>query len=232
MKKHIFIPLSIITLFLTLRCSSSDDSQGNTIPPAKATLVFPDNNRECTEGSNFTATESDIRFRWNAADNAEDYQLVLTNLNTQITENYDTTMPELNVRVLRATPYAWYVTAKNATSFTTQSDTWQFYNAGEATSTYAPFPAELLAPAMGSTIPPAAATVLLEWQSNDVDNDVSHHEIRFDTANPPVAVLESNNLEQSITANISSGHVYYWQVITTDNAGHTSKSAVFQFRAD
>ncbi len=233
MKTQPLLHIVLIIATLTLGCSSSDDSNTtNTTPPEKAALVFPDNNQECTEGANFTATESDILFEWTAANNAVNYQLVVTNLNTQTTETYDASAPQLSVRVLRATPYAWHVIAKNNTNFTTQSDTWRFYNAGEATSTYAPFPAEVITPAMGASIRTTGATLTLEWNSSDVDNDIIHHNVRFGTTTPPTTVIENAIVDQTATATITPGNTYYWQVVTVDGAGNTSQSRIFQFKVD
>ena len=53
----------------------------------------------------------------------------------------------------KGVPYSWRVTSKSTTSTTTTpSDLWKFYLAGDGVVNYAPFPADLTAPASGSTM--------------------------------------------------------------------------------
>lgn len=230
MKKQL-IPIILIlaSQLLYYNCSNSDDGSSNNAPPGMATLVFPDNAEECTEGSNFTETESDILFEWGATANTTNYQVVLTNLNTQETSQFESNTAELSIRVLRATPYSWYVVSRNSTPITAQSSTWTFYNAGEATTAYAPFPAAVVAPAMGATLN-TTTSVFLEWNSSDVDDDVAHHDVFFGTTNPPTTTIGEAIVEQRINTAVTSGNTYYWSVVTTDATGNTSTSRVFSFK--
>ncbi|WP_158846622.1 hypothetical protein [Algibacter sp. L1A34] len=222
---------SFIFCLLLLNCSSSDND-GNTEneidAPKATTLIFPSENSECTEGSNITSTESTILFKWNDAQNATSYQLFIKNLDTQTTTNYTSSVSEKSVAILRGTPYSWYVVSKNTVTETAQSNTWKFYNAGEATSSYAPFPAELVSPALSVSLAASTTNLSLQWSGEDVDNDITEYEVLFGTVNPPIqsqATTSSNNV--SIT--VGSGNTYFWRVITKDDNNNTSESQVFEF---
>jgi len=54
----------------------------------------------------------------------------------------------------KGVPYSWRVTSKNTTTTTINCLVilWKFYLAGDGVVNYAPFPADLTAPASGSTI--------------------------------------------------------------------------------
>lgn len=222
--------------FLSLvvfNCSSggSDDSPDPKVidPPAAAILSFPNQNSECTEGANFTSTESDVTFDWSDALKAETYDLVLKNLETQTTSNYSSSSSELTITVFRATPYSWSVISKNSGTETAQSSTWKFYNAGEATTSYAPFPAELVSPSMGTALSSGTTSVPLQWSGTDVDSDIEAYDILFGTVNPPVD-NQGTVVSMSLSVNVTSGNTYYWRVITKDSQNNNSESEIFQFK--
>ncbi|GAL90380.1 hypothetical protein [Jejuia pallidilutea] len=240
MKKSIkYIFGSLVVCFFILNCSSGggDDTPdpnpdpGKVDPPSAATLVFPEQNSECTTGSNLTSTESTVVFNWNDASNATSYQLFVKNLNTQNTQNYTSNISERSVTILRGTPYSWYVVSKNSGSETAQSPTWKFYNAGEAVSSYAPFPAELIAPALSEALNPSTISVTLQWKGEDIDNDITAYDVFFGTVNPPVTkVITTNNTNTVVT--VSSGNTYFWNVVTHDDQNNNSESQVFQFSVE
>jgi hypothetical protein len=226
-----YICASLIFCLLLLNCSSSDndgDPENDVDAPKATTLIFPDENSECTEGSNITGTESTILFNWSDSENATSYQLFIKNLDTQATTSYTSTVSEKNVTISRGTPYSWYVVSKNSGTETAESTTWKFYNAGEATSSYAPFPAELISPSMYTSLAASTTTTSLSWTGEDVDNDINAYDILFGTVNPPTD-LETTTTATSITVNVTSGSHYYWRVITKDDNNNTSESQVFEF---
>ncbi|TBN00904.1 hypothetical protein EYD45_13850 [Hyunsoonleella flava] len=241
MKKSILYILgSLAFCFFILGCSSGgggddtpdpDPDPDKVSPPSAATLVFPEQNSECTTGSNLTSTESTIVFNWNDATDATSYQLFVKNLNTQNTQNYTSNVSERSVTILRGTPYSWYVVSKNSGSETAQSPTWKFYNAGEATSSYAPFPAELVAPNLSQVLGASTTSVSLEWNGSDVDNDINEYDILFGTVSPPVnKVTTTSNTNFSV--NVTSGSTYYWRVITYDDQNNNSESQIFGFSVE
>jgi hypothetical protein len=241
MKKSIVYFLgSLVFCLLHLNCSSGggdeippDPGPDSTIidPPSAASLVFPERNSECTTGSNLTSIESTITFDWNDADNATSYQLFVKNLNTQNTENYTSNVSERNVTILRGTPYSWYVVSKNSGTTTAQSATWKFYNAGEAVVSYAPFPADLVAPTLSEALNASTTSTSLEWEGADVDNDIKEYDVLFDVSNPPTTkVTTTSSTNHSVT--INSGNTYYWQIITHDENNNNSESQVFKFSVE
>ena len=109
--------ISILIIVLFIGCGGSDDSEPTppVIPkPEAATLVFPNKNSECTEGTNKTPTNTTISFNWDNSLNTDSYELVLKNLETGATTNHTTATSEVSIELLRAVPYSWYVISYNA----------------------------------------------------------------------------------------------------------------------
>ncbi|GGZ80203.1 hypothetical protein [Algibacter mikhailovii] len=237
MKKSFkYLAVALILSFYS-SCSSSDDSPAppdppiEVTPPNAATLVFPQENSECTEGSNLTSTESTILFNWNDADHATSYKIYVKNLETQTTANYSSDVSEKSVTLLRGTPYSWYVVSENSGTETANSATWKFYNAGEAASSYAPFPAEIISPIYDQMFDAATVNVTLEWTGEDVDNDIKEFTILLGTdTNPSTEVGTTNN--NTLAVAVTSGNSYYWQVITTDEENNSSESQVYKFNIE
>ena len=230
MYKIVFaIVLSIALTACSKKKKDNPDDVNNTDAPEAAALVFPDNNLECTEGTVINDSQSSILFKWQNADNATSYEVNLTNLNTNTSTSMNANTNEVSITVDRNTPYSWYVVSKSSgTTETAQSDTWRFYNQGEGVLSYAPFPATVVSPTRGQTLT-SAGSVNLEWQGNDVDNDLVEFEVLFDTnANPTSSIAIT--AQSSTAVSTSSGQTYYWRVISKDRAGNTSQSEIFDFK--
>jgi len=213
-------------------CSSSDEQADvETVDaPTAATLIYPENNTECNEGLIISETETDILFKWQAATNASSYILVITDLNSGELREIKTTETEIFIRVLRATPYAWYVKSLlGGTTETAESQTWKFYNAGLPELSHPPFPAEALNPQSGTSV--EEGTINLQWEASDVDDDIVSYKIYFDTTSPPIAEFGDSNIN-TLQVNVNSGNVYYWKVITKDAIGNASDSQIFQFKVN
>ena len=198
-------------------------------PPSAATLVFPDNNTECNEGTVINESQSTVLFQWNASQNTDTYELNLRNLDNNNTAKTNASSNEALITLLRGTPYEWFVVSRaNGTNVVATSASWKFYNQGPGVENYAPFPAEVVSPARGSTVG-ATGTITLEWTGSDVDNDIVDFDIYFDTNASPTALLgttAASSLDASITANT----VCYWRVVSRDSQGNTSQSEIFEFR--
>ena len=217
----------ILTLLLILSCSKDE---GNPNPSATS-LIFPDNNQECNQGVDISATQSTVTFRWSASAKTDSYDVFLKNLNTLSTISLSSLTTELAITIDKGTPYSWYVISKNMKVLeTAQSDTWKFYNAGDAIASYAPFPADLIAPAMGSTLT-GITSQNLSWSGSDIDNDIVSYDVYFDTVNPPVT-LEGNTAASNIDVTVAAGNTYYWRVVTKDSQGNNSQSEIFQFKVE
>ena len=201
--------------------------------PGEAMLLFPENNSECTEGVILSDAESEVTFRWEATVNTTSYELRVLDLAGGNLETLESNTTQLPVTLARATPYSWYVVSKNSeTNQTTQSAIWSFYNAGNGSLDYIPFPAEAVSPENGAFIPASQDAVDLEWQATDLDNDIVAYDLYFGTENPPLlsqAMLTDNAFPGMA---ISPGTTYYWQVVSRDSAGNESTSGLFLFTVE
>jgi hypothetical protein len=197
------------------------------VTPGKASLSFPENNKDCFEGTIVSDTESEVTFRWTASANADSYTLQITNMDSGSKRSVNSNSTEAKVSILRATPFSWMVIAKNnSSSVTTQSDTWAFYNAGPPEENHVPYPATVISPALGSEV--SEGTVSLEWSGSDLDNDIASYEVYMDQVNPPTTMAgtsSTNKLDVSVSKDIQ----YFWQVISIDAIGNKSTSEVFNF---
>lgn len=226
MKKLLFIGM-VSALFVA--CSKDDPPPP---VPGEATLVFPENNSLCVTGISQSETTSEVTFRWEAAANADSYELVVTSLGSSGVQRQITTGLSLGMVLEKGTPYSWQVTAiNNQSREETPSRVWQFFNAGAEVS-YPPFPARLLEPSSGaSVLPDASGEILLRWELADPDNDLQACEVYLGTdpaALPLVLVL--GPAAESLQVLVDTETVYYWQVLSRDAEGNTSLSGLYSFR--
>jgi len=223
----------IVAVALVLSSCGGSDSGEPTPPPVEepksASLVFPVKDSECNEGTIVSDAQSTITFEWNASENTDSYTVVIENLNTNQSSNTNSSGVTADITLQRGVPYSWKVISKsNKTAKTAESETWKFYNAGVAVENYAPFPAELVGPAMGGL---SSTDTTLEWTGSDVDNDITGYDVYLDTANPPTTLLEEATTSTSVDANgLTVDTVYYWKVITKDSHNNETGSPIFEFR--
>ncbi len=224
MKKHLLVFLLCLAVISCKRPEKVID------PPTKAVLSLPANNEACTSGTITSPTLSSILFKWTASQNAESYELTIKNLESGVTTTQTTTAAELAVTLTRNMPYSWFVTAKSSKIATTAiSDTWKFYNAGEAPSAFAPFPADLTFPKMAQRVTPTAGKITLTWTGGDVDNDILNYDIYLGTTTTPTLIKAAQVGLSLPDVAVNAGTTYYWKVITRDNKGNTSDSGVYVF---
>lgn len=201
--------------------------------PESSMLVFPLKDSECTTGVSLGNTRSEVEFQWQVSDNTESYQIRVTNLVTNVSQNMSTSATSIKLPLDKGAPYSWFVTSKNTSvTETATSEIWRFYNAGSQTS-YAPFPAEIIAPKSGASVLRSANNeVELNWSGADVDNDITGYEVYFSTNNPPETLIFSplaNDTDVNVT--VAADTVYFWRVKTTDSEGNSSDSGVYQFKS-
>lgn len=226
---------------LSLSCGGGEETNGDDsgpepqIPivttPSSATLIFPDNNSECTEGEVVSESQSRVLFQWNASENTDSYQVNLRNLNTNSTALTNSAANEVEITLLRGVPYEWFVVSRaNGTNETAKSEVWKFYNAGPGITNYAPFPAQAVSPTRGATID-FSPSVELVWSGSDVDNDIISFNLYYGTTDTP-QLLETGLTATSFEVDLNPGQTYYWQAETLDSAGNTTQSELFNFRVD
>lgn len=224
---------------LFFACSEAEETitpVPKVIPlPTAAALTLPANNSVCFEGNNTVLTSADVEFTWFKAKDTEVYDLVVTNLNTLAnTTKSGNSETKATLKLLRGTPYRWQVISKsNKTKDTASSEVWKFYLAGDGASTFAPFPATIIAPLSGVTVTgDAAGKVNLIWSGADPDSKVLKYEVYVDTdqikvLNRQVAPIPTTNT--NFLVNVKSGSVYYWSVKTSDGI-LSSYSIPYSFR--
>ena len=229
--RYLLVLILLCTISWSCKKSSSPEPVKN---PAKSVLSFPAQNEACTTGTIISNTQSSIEFKWNKSENTDSYELVLKNLESGTITNHPAgANNQLTITLTRNTPYSWYIISKLAASTSpAQSETWKFYNAGPATSSYAPFPADALTPVMGANVTATGGKVTLSWTGSDADNDIASYDVYLGTTNTP-AVL-SANVKASPLADVAvnANTTYYWKVITKDAKGNTSDSGVYQFKVN
>lgn len=212
-------------------CSGGDISAP---APEAFELTFPENNSLCLEGQVQNALQSQVRFRWTYSSNATGYELTVINLMTNERNTYNTTETRQNVVLNHDEPYIWKVTAQGEdANVTLESETWKFYLAGEAETTYAPFPAELISPRSGSTVTLVDGAAVLNWSVNDVDNDLRTIKIYLDTDSTADTLLQTVDYaqaDQQISTELEDGTLYYWRVEAIDAEGNVSDSGTYTFR--
>ena len=152
MKKSVFV----FVLVMLVSCSKGSDSpEEETLPlnPTAPTLIYPNNNEPCLDAISLNDSQSQIAFNWNQSDNTDNYTLIITNLSTNDTQEIPVSFPPYTATLSKAEPFAWKVRSNGVTGSTpAESDRWKFYLSGDAQTSYAPFPAELLTPQASSTV--------------------------------------------------------------------------------
>lgn len=229
MNFRIIYSVAFVSLLLISCGGGSGSEDVAPTPPAKASLIFPEENSECNEGTKISDTQSSVNFDWSDAQNATSYEITIKNLTTGISSKHTSNTSTKAITINRATPYSWYVVSKNDAGETATSSTWKFYNAGDAESSHAPFPADLVKPTMGTSFDNTISSVTLEWLGSDIDNDIKQYTILMDSTTPPTNTI-STITSTTLNVNVSSNTIYYWRVITEDNKGNSSSSQIFEFR--
>ena len=226
MKKLIFMGI----LAALLEACGKDDPPPPV--PGAAALVFPENNSLCVTGISQSETTSEVTFRWQAATDADTYELVVTSLGSTGVQRQITSGLSLALVLEKGAPYSWQVTSiNNQSREETPSPVWQFFNAGSEVS-YPPFPALLLEPSSGaSVLPNATGQILLRWELADPDNDLVECEVYLgtDPSDLPFLVALGPTAE-SLQVQVEAGTVYSWQILSEDAQGNTSLSGLYSFR--
>jgi hypothetical protein len=229
-KRRLYTAFVCSVIFAACGKSDGGNSQ-DTSQPATASLVSPANNTTCLSGVSVDTGKSTITFSWQSAANADSYDLIVKNLNNAQQNTYAVSGLSKDVVLNKAQPYSWYVVSRSTkTTVTSQSAVWKFYVAGNATTSYAPFPATIIAPAQNAIIPSSgqdSVTVTFQWNATDVDNDIVSYTIYLDEKNATTQVKTVTGNTTTIT--LAPFKSYYWRVITTDAARTTSDSGIYSF---
>ena len=234
MKNIVYI---FVFIFSLVGCGKSNDPE-EELPfnPTAPTLIYPSNNEPCLDAVSLNDSQSQIAFNWNQGQNADNYTLVITNLSTNDTQEIPVSFPPYTATLIKAEPFAWKVVANGAIGTTpAESDRWKFYLSGDAQTSYAPFPAELLSPQASSTVSANNdGEITLNWIATDVDSDIATYTLFMDTNDASTEVTQlsyqSGNMQYNIE--VESNQTYLWRVVTLDQTGNTSDSGTYGFRVN
>ena len=247
MKKSIFV----FVLIMLVSCSKGSDTsevdvdietdtpeEVETLPsnPTIPTLIFPNNNEPCLDAVSLNDSQSQVNFTWLPSVNANNYVLVITNLSTNDTKEIPVDAPPYNATLSKADPFAWKVIANGVAGSTpAESERWKFYLSGDAQTSYAPFPAELLAPQASSTVSANNdGEITLSWIATDVDSDIATYTLYMDADDASTEITQlaytSGNMQYNIA--VESNQTYRWRVVTLDQTGNTSDSGTYGFRVN
>lgn len=221
-----------IIIFMALILIGCKKKPDPILNPTKTILILPAMGELCTTGAVISPTKSTVSFNWNAAQNTDSYQISIKNLLTDQIITQSTPEISIAIELDRNTPYSWSVKSiSNTSQVVEQSESWKFYNSGPGEVSYAPFPAEIVAPVMGQNVNSSSAKVKLEWKGSDVDKDIKSYDVYFGTSAP---VLIKQDVEDSFLAdiNVAAKTQYYWKIVTRDRKGNTSDSGVYRFKTD
>ena len=239
--------LYILSFVLIVSCSAEDNDSGTTTPPVtqqptttptpqvptpgKSSLSAPENNEVCYEGEEVDAINSEVAFSWDASTDTDSYDLVITNQETNQSQiESGITSTSKVVTLATDISYSWKIVSKaNDTNDTTESDTWQFYLAGDGQENYAPFPATILSPLSGAAVDSNNGSITLSWEGNDPDElDNLTYTVYFDEIDGLQLPFEEESSETSLEISVESGNTYYWRVKTTDGKS-SSFTLVYSF---
>lgn len=239
--------LYVLSFVFIVSCSAEDDDSGKTTPPVtqqpapaptpqvpapgKSSLSAPENNEVCYEGEEVDETNSEVTFSWDASSDTDTYDLVITNQETSQSQTESgITSTSKAVTLATDVSYSWKIVSKaNDTSDTTDSDTWQFYLAGDGQENYAPFPATIISPTSGAAVDANNGTVTLSWEGNDPDEgDNLTYTIYFDEVDGLQDPIEEELTETTLDVSVESGKTYYWRVKTSDGKS-SSFTLVYSF---
>lgn len=239
--------LYTLSFVLIVSCSEDDDDSGTTTPavtqqpapaptpqvptPGKSSLSAPENNEVCYEGEEVDDSNSEVTFSWDASSDTDSYDLVITNQETSQSQTESgITSTSKAVTLATNVSYSWKVVSKaNDTSDTTESDTWQFYLAGDGQENYAPFPATILSPTSGAALDSNNGSITLSWEGNDPDEgDSLTYTIYLDEVDGLQDPIEEDSSETELEVSVESGTTYYWRVKTSDGKS-SSFTLVYSF---
>ncbi|ADF53878.1 hypothetical protein [Zunongwangia profunda] len=215
MRKLLIFILSIFCLF---SCSPENSSNEDpNIPsnqaPTAPQLIYPDDNSLCIN--------QDIEFSWNEVNDPDGdkvkYIIEISNNRSfsDIFKTESTTSLSININFPKGQAYYWRLYSMDIMdNKSTYSNAYAFYVEGEAANNHIPFKAKLIAPGNNSNAI-SGTTILLNWESSDIDDDTLTYDIYFGTdgnLNLIKKDLEQNNLEVDIETNKK----YYWIVNCSD----------------
>jgi len=216
--------LLVFLLLIIQSCGVDSDVLEYANDQINITLIFPEDDSECTEGIIVSDTQSELVFKWLDENDNSPYLVHLTNVESAQTELIESDNTDVTITLDLGVAYSWYVTGKiNSTS-----EIWNFYNEGPLESSV-PYPATAISPVSGASISQTSTTVNLIWKSEDPDDDIVSYDLFFGEAKDPQLYGTDVTETRFNDIPVEAGKTYYWKIITKDSIDNKSTSEVFTF---
>ncbi|WBX71191.1 fibronectin type III domain-containing protein [Tenacibaculum retecalamus] len=228
MKKVIkSIMLFSLPLFVACGGGSSKNEKIVNDAPSTVNLEYPTENLLCIDNT--------IVFDWTDATDANNdairYKVEFSNSRDMAiivkTETANSSTKSINLD--KGVAYYWRVTAVDSKNEAgVPSSVNAFYTKGTGETNTAPFMAEQLSPAEGSSID--AGIINLTWKGADSNtSDTLTYDVFFDENTDPEKVTTNSITEELYEVTVETGKTYYWKINTIDNSGAKSIGQVWTF---
>ena len=199
--------------------------------PEPALLIGPKNNDKCNSAIPISYQQSQVNFSWQEALHTDEYELVIRDILTNVDEKKVTLRLTSNLVLQRGKQYSWWVNSKSdQTENITKSEVWTFYLEGNSSNSHFPFPAKLLSPENNSRVSLENGTLVLKWETIDLDNDIESYDVYIGADPDDLSLALEELTTNSITATFNPDQYYYWKVATRDKEGNISYSIIGVFR--
>ena len=197
--------------------------------PEQTVLILPEDNTSCLYVSQSSSTAS-VDFSWQEAQFTDEYIIVVKNITTEEETTSRTLNTSIRLTLTRGVPYQWKViTVSDLSSVETSSRSFSFYLEGQQQRNYLPFPARLLSPQLDEVVSLSNGQYNFSWQGEDLDNDLSYYTLLIGTSADVLNEIATDITASSISVALNSGEVYFWQVISYDQNGNSTKSLTTRF---
>ena len=71
--------------------------------------------------------------------------------------------------------------------------------------------------------------IIFSWQGEDLDNDLSHYTLSIGTSEDSLNEIVTDITASSFNTTLNAGEVYFWQIISYDQNGNSTKSLTSRF---
>jgi hypothetical protein len=216
-----------LSLILIWSCGSEP------IPEPQATvLIAPADLNECTTALVLSETERQVKFQWTLALNTDSYELVVVNTLTNARYEKTSSLLTESIVLTSGASYRWYVNSKSLLSSAVgKSSVQQFYLEGSQDESYLPFPAVLLRPENQSIVDlESSGDFLFDWEGYDLDEDIVSYAVYLGKTEDNLDLVQEGLTVSQLSLSLDTGERYFWQIITLDSEGNTSKSEVYSFQ--
>ncbi|MBO0320866.1 hypothetical protein J0X14_01045 [Muricauda sp. CAU 1633] len=226
MRTKFEIITTILMVFLFLSCSSSGGEtpppppSENLTPPEKTIGTVPENGEPCADYTEVINDDSKvlIYFKWSAAQNAENYNLVILEGSNEVFSSTFNVL-ETEVQLDRGKTYSWFLTSINEDG-ETKGDTYSFTSPGTPVGNFAPYSAEITVT--------FNTQMQVSWMGNDEDGDILTYDVTVKN-NDLVLAEEVGFGDTSLNPlDFEPGAIYDVEVISKDpyESASVSKTTV------